>query len=152
MSVLLLSSSAYAGEVNSGKIPVVSDLNVKLGAFAGFETGGGKQTNIKKEERNLSANRNGFAFHHDTALYALISKEENGLEYGGKIVLVPTAKIKSIPSYNGSHIFVKSEFGRVEIGSPIPVAANMIMSSGSVPTKYMKLKTAHTKQGKGTGH
>ncbi len=148
MTIVLLSSTAYGADVTSDKLSVVSDLNVKLGAFVGFESGGSNQNKRKGAENNLSANRSGFAFYSDTALHAVISKDLDGIEYGGKIILVPTAKRKSIPTYNGTHIFVKSEFGRMELGSPIPVAANMMISSGSVPSKYINLKTAHMKQGK----
>lgn len=151
MSFLLLSSSTYAGEVTSGKLPVVSDLNVKLGAYAAFEAGGGRQSNLKGEENHLSANRDGFLFYNDTALFATISNKHEEVEYGGKIILVPTAQRKNIPSYNGSHIFIKSELGHVELGSPIPAAQNMMISDGSIPSKYIKKSTAHLKQGKEHG-
>lgn len=148
MAIALLSSSAYAADVTSGQSPSSSDLNIKLGAFVGFESGGSNQNHRKGSEKNLSANRGGFVFHHDTALTAAISKELDEIEYGGKIILVPTSKRKAIPAYNGSHIFVKSELGLVELGSPIPAAAAMMISAGAVPTKYINLKTAHMKQGK----
>lgn len=144
----LLTSTAIGAEVKSDKSPVVSDLNVKLGAYAAFEAGGGTQNNLKASEKNLSANRSGFLFYNDTALFATISNKHEEVEYGGKIILVPTAQRKNIPSYNGSHIFIKSEFGRIELGSPIPAAKKMMISDGSIPGKYIKKSTAHLKQGK----
>ena len=139
--VSMISSSVCAADATTGKLPVVSDLNVKLGAYAAFESGFSNQNKLQKSEKKISANKEGFAFYNDTALYAIISNEINDVEYGGKIVLVPTAKAKVIPSYNGSHVFVKGFWGRMELGSPIPVAANMMISDGSIPTRYIKTST-----------
>ena len=146
LCVSMISSSVWADEATTGNFPVVSDLNVKLGAYASFESGFSNQNKLQKSKKNVSANKEGFAFYNDTALYASISNEVNDIEYGGKIVLVPTAKAKVIPSYNGSHVFVKGFWGRMELGSPIPVAANMMISDGSIPTRYIKTNTAHLKQ------
>ena len=148
MGVLLLTTTAYGSEVKSDKYPVVSDLNLKLGAYSAFEAGAGKQNHLKSSEKNMSANRDSFAFYNDTALFATISNKHEGVEYGSKIILVPTAKRKNIPSYNGSHIFLESDFGRVEVGSPIPVATNMMISDGVIPSKYIKNSTDHLKQNK----
>lgn len=146
--VSMINSAVLAADVSTGKLPVVSDLNVKLGAYASFESGFSNQNKLLKSEKKISANKEGFAFYSDAALVANISNEINDIEYGGKIVLVPTIKAKVIPSYNGSHIFVKGFYGRVELGSPIPVAANMMISDGGIPIKYIKTSTAHLKQSK----
>ena len=150
LSTIFASNSALAN-VESNKYQVVSDLNVKLGAYAAFEAGGSRQSHLKSSEKNLSANRDGFLFYNDTALFATISNKHEEVEYGGKIILVPTAQRKNIPSYNGSHIFIKSEFGHIELGSPIPVAQNMMISYGSVPGKYIKKTSSHLKQNKEHG-
>jgi hypothetical protein len=144
----MINSSVLAADVSTGKLPVVSDLNVKLGAYASFESGFSNQNKLLKSEKKISANKEGFAFYSDAALVANISNEINDIEYGGKIVLVPTIKAKVVPTYNGSHIFVKGFYGRVELGSPMPVAANMMISDGGIPTKYVKTSTAHLKQSK----
>ena len=150
LSTIFASNSALAN-VESNKYQVVSDLNVKLGAYAAFEAGGSSQNHLKSSEKNLSANRDGFLFYNDTALFATISNKHEEVEYGGKIILVPTAQRKNIPSYNGSHIFIKSEFGNIELGSPIPVAQNMMISDGGIPSKYLKKSTVHLKQNKEHG-
>ena len=144
----MINNSICAADVSTGKLPVVSDLNVKLGAYASFESGFSNQNKLLKSEKKISANKEGFAFYNDAAFYASISNEINDIEYGGKIVLVPTVKAKVIPTYNGSHLFVKGFYGRVELGSPIPVAANMMISDGGIPIKYIKTSTAHLKQSK----
>lgn len=148
LCVSMINNSICAADVSTGKLPVVSDLNVKLGAYASFESGFSNQNKLLKSEKKISANKEGFAFYNDAAFYASISNEINDIEYGGKIVLVPTVKAKVIPTYNGSHLFVKGFYGRVELGSPIPVAANMMISDGGIPIKYIKTSTAHLKQSK----
>ena len=50
-----------------------------------------------------------------------------------KIVLwVPTAKEKGSTSYNGSHIYLESSYGRIETGSPMDAASNMLIDSSAI--------------------
>jgi len=147
VGTLLTTSLALASNLTSDKFPVVTDLNVKLGAYASFESGFSNQNKLLHSEKKVSTNKEGFAFYNDAAMFVRISNKINDVEYGGKIILVPTAKRKGAPTYNGSHIFVKSECGTVEVGSPIPVASNMMISDGSIPTKYLKTSSSYLKQG-----
>ncbi|MCP5363478.1 MAG: porin [Rickettsiaceae bacterium] len=140
---LLASSTALAGD----PLPVVSDLNIKLGAYAAFESGFSNQGKLKASEKNVSANKRGFAFYNDTALFAAISNTTDDVTYGAKIILVPTVKRKVNKDYNGSYVFLEHEFGRIEAGSPIPVAKNMMVSDGSIPIKYIKTGIDYLKQG-----
>ena len=142
LASLLASSTALAGD----PLPVVSDLNIKLGAYAAFESGFSNQGKLKGTEKNISANKRGFAFYNDTALFAAISNTTDDITYGAKIILVPTVKRKVNKDYNGSYVFLEHEFGRIEAGSPIPVAKNMMVSDGSIPTKYIKTSTEYLKQ------
>ena len=111
-SAIAISASAIASDVKSAKTPVVSDLKVKLNGFAHFQAAHRTQSKLKGDEKNVSHNRKAFAFYNDAAMNAEISNQANDVTYGGKIVLVPTAKKKGSPSYNGSHIFLESEFGK----------------------------------------
>jgi hypothetical protein len=147
LTVSIFSNTALADNISAKGIPVVSDLSVTLGLYSAFESGFSNQSNLQKAEKKISANKEGFAFYNDAALFATISNKANGIEYGGKIILVPTAKRKAGPSYNGSHIFVKGTYGLIELGSPIPVAANMMISDGGIPKKYIKDSPAHLEQG-----
>ena len=142
LASLLASSTALAGD----PLPVVSDLNIKLGAYAAFESGFSNQGKLKGTEKNISANKRGFAFYNDTALFAAISNTTDDITYGAKIILVPTVKRKVNKDYNGSYVFLEHEFGRIEAGSPIPVAKNMMVSDGAIPTKYIKTSTEYLKQ------
>ena len=125
---------------------MVSDLNIKLGAYAAFESGFSNQGKLKGSEKNISANKRGFAFYNDTALFAAISNTTDDITYGAKIILVPTTKRKVNKDYNGSYVFLEHEFGRIEAGSPIPAAKNMMISDGSIPTKYIKTGIDYLKQ------
>ncbi len=142
----LTTTTALANFVTSDKIITASDFNIKLGAYASFESAFCDQNNLQSSENKISINKEGLALYNDTAFYVNISNNSNDLEYGTKIILLPTAKRKSTPTYNGLHLFIKNKFGRIELGSPVPVAKNMMISDGSIPTKYIKISTTHLKQ------
>lgn len=131
-STIAISASAIASDVSSATMPVVSDLKVKLNGFAHFQAGHRTQSNLSGPEKNVSKNRKAFAFYNDAAMVAEVSNEANDITYGGKIVLVTTAKRKGSATYNGSHIFLKSDFGKVEVGSPISSASNMMIDEGTI--------------------
>lgn len=131
-SSLTITASALAADVTSDKNPVMADLKVKLSGYADFQAGFRNQNNLTGDEKNVSSNRKGFAFYNSAAMFADVSNEVNEVTYGGKIVLVPTAKRKGSPSYNGSHIYMSSSFGRVEAGSPISPASNMMIDGSTI--------------------
>ena len=106
LGTVFTSNVTLAHNVENSKIPVTSDLNMTLRAYAAFESGFSRQSNLNKSEKKVSTNKEGLAFFNDAALFASISNKVNEIEYGGKIILVPTSKRKSNPVYNGSHIFV----------------------------------------------
>jgi hypothetical protein len=147
LSTIFASNSALAN-VESNEYQAASDLNVKLGACTEFEAGGERQSHLDSSEKNLSDKRGVFSFYYDTKLSATISKKHKEIEYGAKIILASKEQKKNIPNYNGSHIFIKGEFGNIEFGSPTPVAQSMMISDGSVPFKYFKKSIAHLKQNK----
>ncbi|PCJ29502.1 MAG: porin [Rickettsiales bacterium] len=121
----LLSFSAGAMEMEKPSgTPVVSDLTVKISAFSHFQTGMRKQKNLTEKEKNVSAKRKTFAFNSESAMSLEVSNYVNDFKYGGKIVLVPTNKRKG-GSFNGSHIFTETNYGRFEAGSPLPASYKM---------------------------
>ena len=148
-----LSKVSFADEVKSGSMPVTSDLKVKLSGYGHFQ-GGYRNQNHLGADKNVSANRKSFAFFNDAALFTDISNNVNDVTYGGKIVLVPTAKRKGSASYNGSHIYLESSYGRIEAGSPIDAASNMLIDSSEIASatggdwdRYAKFDSADLKQG-----
>jgi hypothetical protein len=142
-TIILSCSTALASEA----LPVASGLNIKFGAFAAFESGFAKQEKLKGSEKNISANKKGMAFFNNTAFVANISNTANDITYGAKIVLVPTTKRKVNNDYNGSHVFLEHEFGKIEAGSPIPVARNMALTDGAIPIAYIKTGIQYLQQG-----
>lgn len=154
-SVLLgFSKMSVANEIESGSMPVISDLKVKLSGYGHFQGGYRNQNHLKGDDKNVSANRKSFAFFNDAALFADISNKVNDVTYGGKIVLVPTAKRKGSATYNGSHIYLESSYGRVEAGSPMDAASNMLIDSSEIASatggdwdRYAKFDSTDLKQG-----
>ena len=146
------SNMSFAKEVESGSMPVISDLKVKLSGYGHFQ-GGYRNQNHLGDNKNVSANRKSFAFFNDAALFADISNKVNDVTYGGKIVLVPTAKRKGSTTYNGSHIYLESSYGRIEAGSPIDAASNMLIDSSEIASatggdwdRYAKFDSTDLKQ------
>ena len=129
---LLMSSATATAEVYADKIPVVSDLELKLSGFAHFQAGLRNQSKLDGDEKNVSSNRKNFAFFNEAGLMADASKEINDIRYGGKIVLVPTARRNGSPDYNGSHIYLMSDFGKIEAGSPIAPSSQMMIDGGTI--------------------
>lgn len=154
VSSCLLIGNSLANDVESDKFAVESDLKVKLKGYAHFQAGLRNQDKLTKDEKKVSDNKDNFAFYSQTAFCADISNEVNGVTYGGKIVLVPTAKRKASNDYSGSHIYVESNFGRIELGSPVIPSSAMIVD-GSFDTmatfadwkNYANTKASHIKQG-----
>lgn len=150
----LLMSSAMADVVASKKTPVVSDLELKLSGFAHFQSGFRNQSKLKGIEKNVSSNRKGFAFFNEAGMMVDASKEVNDITYGGKVVLVPTARRKGSPDYNGSHLYLSSDFGKIEVGSPISPSSQMMIdgstnASGTFDdwSRYAKFAPEYLKQG-----
>ncbi len=149
-----LASTAIAEVATTDKKPVISDLEVKLSAFSHFQSGFRNESKLAGDEKNVSSNRRGFAFYNETALFATISNMVNDVTYGGKIVLVPTAKRKGSPDYNGSHIFVRTEYGEVQAGSPIAPSSVMMVDGSLIAAatfddwgRYAKTNTSYLMQG-----
>ena len=133
VTVSALAITANAAEVTSLNQPVTtaSDLQVKLNFFAHFQTGIRNQSHLSGAEKNLSKNKKDFAFFNEAAMSADVSHEFNGVNYGANVILVPTAKRKSGP-FNGSHIYMESNFGKVEAGSPKSAASKMGLEAGEI--------------------
>ena len=113
LTISLISVTVLANNITNEKIPVVSGLNMKIGAYASFESGFSKENHLKKIWKNISANKEKFAFYNDTALFANISNKADEITYGAKIILVPTTKRKVNKDYNGSYVFLENNYGNL---------------------------------------
>lgn len=133
ISMTLLSSQAFADEKSKPKKPVESStLNIILKGYFEFESGFRNQSKIKAADKKVSHNRDTFAFHSRSAFYTKGQNEFNDVTYGAKIVLVPTALRKSGGDFNGSHLFVITDYGKFEAGSPIDSSSQMSVGAGDI--------------------
>jgi len=119
LSISCLTSAVFAADV------VPSPLQVKLEGVFDFQSGFRNQSKLEGKDKMVSANRGGFAFKTTAAFLTTITNTVDDINYGAKIVLVPTSKVKGGPNYNGSHLFLESDYGRTEIGAPHDASAKM---------------------------
>lgn len=139
LGAMLLCSPAYSQSEDE-------DLTLKLNGLFQFEAVAKTQTKLENGDKNVSGYRNTFAFDTRAHFSALASKSVDCMTYGAKLVLVPTTNIKTSSSYNGSHIFIESDCGKIEIGSPIDAGTKMMIgaydiaaATGDGWTSYAKL-------------
>lgn len=105
---------------------LASDVNVKMKGAFDFQFGYNKQSKlVKKSDQRVSANQKKYAFDTDSALMAEISASKDGVNYGGRVVVKPTARRSSSSSYSGSHLFVEHSAGRMELGNDYNAASKM---------------------------
>lgn len=121
------------------------DIQVKFGAFIDSQVGLRFQNKLTKSEKNVSARHHGFALFNKAGLTFNASNAVDEFKYGAKVILVPTTQRKGGPAFNGTHIYVETNYGRIEIGSPDDAANTMMINGGSVGvasgewSKYVKL-------------
>lgn len=129
-----------------------SDTEIKLEGFFGFQAGYSNQNKLPKESKNITDNKKKLAFYTDAAFFVTVKQEFNGVIAGAKIVLLTTTKPKTSVAYNGSHIFLETDYGKVELGSPYDAGAKMritgykvVAATGTSWNKYIKLDSEHMK-------
>lgn len=126
----LASTTSFA---SGSTTPVISnsDTEIKLEGFYLFESGFSNQNRLGEFE-NLSDNRKKIAFYTEAAFAATITKTINDVIGGVKIVLQPATRTKTSTSYNGSHIFIETSYGKVELGSPYDAGNKLRITGGQV--------------------
>lgn len=142
---LLCNSFALAGAD-------ANDVTMKLEGLLHFQSGFRNQNKLVGEEKNVSNQREGFGFFTEAAIMALAQKQQDEVKYGAQIILMPSTKVKTTSSYNGSHLFLESEFGKVELGSPFDASTKMMIGGYDIAAgtgdgwgRYAKLDGAHMK-------
>lgn len=146
--------ATMAEEAKSTDNYIKSDFEITLNAYAHFQAGYRNQNNLSSgSEKNVSHNRKDFAFYNDSAFSLVAKKSQDEVIYGAKIALVPTTKKSGSPNYNGTHIFVESSFGKVELGSPINAGSTMhtdgysiVAATGDDFSRYTDFSIDHMKQ------
>ncbi len=132
--------------------PTPSDTEIKLEGFFGFQAGYSNQNKLPEESKYITDNKKKLGFYTEAAFSATIKQEFNGVIAGAKIVLLTTTKPKTSVGYNGSHLFLETDYGKVELGSPYDAGAKMritgykvVAATGTSWNKYIKLDSAHMK-------
>ncbi|WP_375327223.1 porin [Candidatus Tisiphia endosymbiont of Nemotelus uliginosus] len=127
-----------------------SDTEIKLEGFFGFQAGYSNQNKLQGLSKNITDNKKRLAFFTEAAFSATIRQELNNVVAGAKIVLMPTSKVKTGVSANGSHLFLETDYGKVELGSPHDASAKMrvtgykvVAATGTNWNKYIQLDSPH---------
>jgi predicted porin len=121
------------------------DLDVLYVSQAGYTT-----QDLKGVDKNISDNKDKFAFYSEASFgFTIKSISDNGVITGAKIVLLPTTFVKTSPSWTGSYVFMETDYGKVELGSPADAGSKMrisaynAMAAGSASwSKYGKLNNS----------
>ncbi|MGI4775655.1 MAG: hypothetical protein ACRYE9_01800, partial [Janthinobacterium lividum] len=108
LSSALASNIPYIPENNLNR-----DISLKLEGIFNFQSGFLFQGKLSGDEKLVSGSRRNFAFYTESYFGATVQQTSDNLTYGAKIVLIPTSKLKTSSSINGSHLFLESEFGKV---------------------------------------
>ena len=121
----MLSAGAYAGDVSIDS----DDLKLQLLGRFNFQGGAAKQSKISGSNQNISTNRKNFAFNSNAFTAARITSEHEGLKYGAQLALSTATRGTSTPVYDRSHIFVESNWGKIELGSSFSSTAKMAITA-----------------------
>lgn len=133
-SIGCFACSALADE----KVPTLiktscPNSEIQFGGMFLFESGIINQNHLIRYEKNITDNTKHWGIYTEATFNALFKQEyDNGVSGGAKIVLLPTTRPKTSTSYNGSHIFIETEYGKVELGSPYDAGANMRVTGNKV--------------------
>jgi hypothetical protein len=138
-----LATSAYALDIPASldNKEASDNTQFKLEGLFNFQGGYASKKNTvnpdqlvsdSNTDESINGSRKKVKFYTESYFSASIRQQIEELAYGAKIVLVPTSKIKASPSLNGSHIFLESEFGKVELGSPHDAASKLRITGGDV--------------------
>jgi hypothetical protein len=103
---------------------IAKDLEAKFEGMFVFEGGTRKQKSVPTGN-NLTGNTKNSSTTTASYFSALVSSETDAMKYGGRIVLHTTTVGSSSPSYEGSHIFGITDYGKGEIGSGFDAATQM---------------------------
>ncbi len=109
-----------------------ANTEIKLEGFFEYQAGFADQNHLTGLAASITDNKKHTAFYTEAAFSATIRQQMGEVIGGAKIVLLPTTKPKTSVGYNGSHIFLETDYGKVELGSPADAAAKMRIMGGKV--------------------
>ncbi len=121
----LLSAGAYAGDVSIDS----DDIKLQILGRFNFQGGYAKQSKVEGVDKNISTNRKNFAFNSNAFTAARVTAEKDDLKYGAQLSLFTNTRGTGSPMYDRSHIFIESNFGKVELGSSFSSSAKMSITA-----------------------
>jgi len=121
----LLSAGTYAGDVSIDS----DDLKLQLLGRFNFQGGYAKQSKGDGIERHISTNRKNFAFNSNAFTAARVTAEKDEMKYGAQLSLFTNTQGTGSPAYDRSHIFIESNFGKIELGSSFSSTAKMSITA-----------------------
>lgn len=105
-------------------------VNSNLTGVIKFEGGGsapsGSNTIGSKDARGTIYSEAGINVVLENEVHKI---DGNPIKYGGRLVLQTTARTTGSASLNGTHIFIKSDIGTIELGSPYSATSKMQIRS-----------------------
>jgi len=105
------------------------DLKLQLLGRFNFQGGGAKQSNAEGVDKKISTNRKNFAFNSNAFTAAKITAEKDDLKYGAQLSLFTNTQGTGSPAYDRSHVFIESNFGKIELGSSFSSTAKMSITA-----------------------
>lgn len=128
---------------------IADELSAKLQGRFQFESAGVNQKYPKGMDKNVSNNRKNFGFNSQAYVGARVAHRQNSMNYGAQLALFTTTQHTGTASFDRSHIFIESDFGKLELGSNFDAADNMTINAQTYACAagdstesygYMKLK------------
>ncbi|MFK8040276.1 MAG: hypothetical protein AB8B67_02950 [Rickettsiaceae bacterium] len=127
------------------------DAEIKFNGHFHFQAGWRHQNHLTPKEKFMTANNKDFALFSSAALNLQATfNADNGISYGALLSFKPTAFHNTSGSYNGSNIFVNSDFGKMQFGSQEAAGSVMRISFLSITaatgddwTRYFETKSDH---------
>ncbi len=103
-------------------------LSTKLEGKFNFESGMRNQSKVPADGKNVSQNRKKFAFDSEAGIYLTASNTVDSMTYGARLGIQTSAQATSSLSYNGSHLFLQSDYGKWEMGAGFNSYSQMSIS------------------------
>lgn len=114
--------AALAGVASSA---IAEGLTTKIEGMFLFETALRKQGKLPAENKNLSSEKKNVAISSEARFGITASGETDAMKYGAKIDLITTTQPNTWASFNGSHIFTESDYGKWQFGSAYDAGSQM---------------------------
>lgn len=108
-----------------GTYAAADELSAKLQGRFQFESAALHQKGLKGEDKNVSSNRKNFGFNTKGFVGARVEHKQHSMKYGAQLGLFTTSQATGTNSYDRSHVFIESDFGKLEMGSNFDAATNM---------------------------